>query len=78
MVAPTAEQRAAPAHVSMRTVRYSVQEGLIEAPGSCGPDAHFTNTHLVPNTHLAELLRIRGRADARFDLETINEFGRRD
>ena len=65
----TAEQLAAHASVSLRTVRYYVQEGLIEAPDSRGPGAHFTNTHL------SQLLRIRGLQEAGFDLKTIKELG---
>jgi DNA-binding transcriptional MerR regulator len=65
----TAEQLAEKANVSLRTVRYYVQEGLIDAPDSRGPGAHFTNTHL------SQLLRIRLLQDAGFDLKTIREMG---
>jgi DNA-binding transcriptional MerR regulator len=65
----TAEQLAEKANVSLRTVRYYIQEGLIEAPESRGPGAHFTNTHL------SQLLRIRLMQDAGFDLKTIKELG---
>ncbi len=65
----TAEQLAEKANVSLRTVRYYIQEGLIAAPESRGPGAHFTNTHL------SQLLRIRGLQDAGFDLRTIKELG---
>jgi DNA-binding transcriptional MerR regulator len=65
----TAEQLAGKASVSLRTVRYYIQEGLIDAPQSRGPGAHFTNTHL------SQLLRIRLLQDAGFDLKTIKEMG---
>jgi DNA-binding transcriptional MerR regulator len=65
----TAEQLAEKANVSLRTVRYYVQEGLIDAPENRGPGAHFANTHL------SQLLRIRGLQDAGFDLKTIKELG---
>jgi DNA-binding transcriptional MerR regulator len=65
----TAEQLAEKANVSLRTVRYYVQEGLIDPPESRGPGAHFTNTHL------SQLLRIRLLQDAGFDLKAIKEMG---
>jgi DNA-binding transcriptional MerR regulator len=65
----TAEQLAQKANLSLRTVRYYVQEGLIDPPESRGPGAHFTNTHL------SQLLRIRLLQDAGFDLRTIKEMG---
>lgn len=37
---------AAAADVSARTVRYYVQQGLIPAPESRGPGAHYTRDHL--------------------------------
>jgi DNA-binding transcriptional MerR regulator len=65
----TAERLAEKANVSLRTVRYYIQEGLIPPPENRGPGAHFTNTHLH------QLLRIRTLQDAGLDLKTIKEVG---
>src|SRR5262245_7422924 len=63
----TAEQLAAAAGVSLRTVRYYVQEELIERPLARGPGAHFTDTHL------RQLKRCKLLQDWGFDLETIRD-----
>lgn len=63
----TAEQLAALAGVSLRTVRYYVQEELIERPLARGPGAHFTDTHL------RQLKRCKLLQDWGFDLETIRD-----
>ena len=63
----TAEQLAALAGVSLRTVRYYVQEELIDRPLARGPGAHFTEKHL------AQLKRCKLLQDWGFDLETIRD-----
>lgn len=63
----TAEQLAALAGVSLRTVRYYVQEELIDRPLARGPGAHFTDTHL------RQLKRCKLLQDWGFDLETIRD-----
>lgn len=55
--------------VSVRTIRYYVQEGLIEAPRGRGPGAHFDAEHL------SQLRRVRLLQNAGFDLETIRDKG---
>lgn len=63
----TAEQLAALAGVSLRTVRYYVQEELIDRPLARGPGAHFTDEHL------RQLKRCKLLQDWGFDLETIRD-----
>lgn len=63
----TAEQLATLAGVSLRTVRYYVQEELIDRPLARGPGAHFTEKHL------AQLKRCKLLQDWGFDLETIRD-----
>lgn len=63
----TAEQLAALAGVSLRTVRYYVQEELIDRPLARGPGAHFTDLHL------RQLKRCKLLQDWGFDLETIRD-----
>ncbi|MFT3724210.1 MAG: MerR family transcriptional regulator [Hyphomonadaceae bacterium] len=63
----TAEQLAALAGVSLRTVRYYVQEELIDRPLARGPGAHFTDVHL------RQLKRCKLLQDWGFDLETIRD-----
>ena len=63
----TAEQLAALAGISLRTVRYYVQEELIDRPLARGPGAHFTDKHL------AQLKRCKLLQDWGFDLETIRD-----
>jgi DNA-binding transcriptional MerR regulator len=63
----TAEQLAQLAGVSLRTVRYYVQEELIDRPLARGPGAHFTDAHL------SQLKRCKLLQDWGFDLETIRD-----
>jgi DNA-binding transcriptional MerR regulator len=63
----TAEQLANLAGVSLRTVRYYVQEELIDRPEARGPGAHFTDKHL------RQLKRCKLLQDWGFDLETIRD-----
>lgn len=63
----TAEQLAQLAGVSLRTVRYYVQEELIDRPLARGPGAHFTDTHL------RQLKRCKLLQDWGFDLKTIRD-----
>lgn len=63
----TAEELAAAAQVSLRTVRYYVQEEIIDPPFGRGPGKHFGERHLV------QLRRARLLQDAGFDLETIRD-----
>ena len=63
----TAEQLAALAGVSLRTVRYYVQEELIDRPLGRGPGSHFNDTHL------RQLKRCKLLQDWGFDLETIRD-----
>ena len=63
----TAEQLAQLAGVSLRTVRYYVQEELIDRPLARGPGAHFTDKHL------AQLKRCKLLQDWGFDLESIRD-----
>lgn len=63
----TAEQLAERAGVSLRTVRYYVQEELIDRPLARGPGAHFTVKHLL------QLKRCKLLQDWGFDLETIRD-----
>lgn len=63
----TAEQLAQLAGVSLRTVRYYVQEELIDRPLSRGPGAHFTDKHL------RQLKRCKLLQDWGFDLESIRD-----
>lgn len=63
----TAEQLAQLAGVSLRTVRYYVQEELIDRPLARGPGAHFTDAHL------SQLNRCKLLQDWGFDLETIRD-----
>jgi DNA-binding transcriptional MerR regulator len=63
----TAEQLAQLSGVTLRTVRYYVQEGLIDRPEARGPGGHFTNKHL------RQLKRCQLLQDWGFDLETIRD-----
>jgi DNA-binding transcriptional MerR regulator len=63
----TAEQLAQLAGVTLRTVRYYVQEELIDRPLARGPGAHFTDKHL------SQLKRCKVLQDWGFDLETIRD-----
>ena len=63
----TAEQLAQLAGVSLRTVRYYVQEELIDRPLARGPGAHFTDKHLN------QLKRCKLLQDWGFDLESIRD-----
>jgi DNA-binding transcriptional MerR regulator len=63
----TAEQLAQLGGVSLRTVRYYVQEGLIDRPEARGPGANFTDRHL------RQLKRCQLLQDWGFDLETIRD-----
>lgn len=63
----TAEQLAQLAGVTLRTVRYYVQEELIDRPLARGPGAHFTDRHLD------QLKRCKLLQDWGFDLETIRD-----
>lgn len=63
----TAEELAAQAGVTLRTVRYYVQEELIDRPLARGPGAHFTDKHL------RQLRRCKLLQDWGFDLETIRD-----
>jgi DNA-binding transcriptional MerR regulator len=63
----TAEQLAQLSGVTLRTVRYYVQEGLIDRPEARGPGAHFTDRHL------RQLKRCQLLQDWGFDLETIRD-----
>ena len=63
----TAEQLAQLGGVPLRTVRYYVQEGLIDRPLARGPGAHFTDRHL------RQLKRCQLLQDWGFDLETIRD-----
>ena len=63
----TAEQLAQLGGVSLRTVRYYVQEELIDRPLARGPGAHFSDTHL------RQLKRCKLLQDWGFDLETIRD-----
>ena len=65
----TAEELARLTGVSVRTIRYYVQEGLIDNPRGRGPGAHFDEVHL------SQLRRVRALQQAGFDLETIQEKG---
>ena len=55
------------AGVSLRTVRYYVQEELVDRPLARGPGAHFTDLHL------RQLKRCKLLQDWGFDLETIRD-----
>ncbi len=63
----TAEQLAALAGVTLRTVRYYVQEELIDRPLARGPGAHFTDVAHCASS-CCKLLQDWG-----FDLETIRD-----
>jgi DNA-binding transcriptional MerR regulator len=63
----TAEQLAQLSGATLRTVRYYVQEGLIDRPEARGPGAHFTDRHL------RQLKRCQLLQDWGFDLETIRD-----
>lgn len=63
----TAEQLSQLGGVTLRTVRYYVQEGLIDRPEARGPGAHFTDRHL------SQLKRCQLLQDWGFDLETIRD-----
>jgi DNA-binding transcriptional MerR regulator len=52
---------------TLRTVRYYVQEELIDRPLARGPGAHFTDLHL------RQLKRCKLLQDWGFDLETIRD-----
>ena len=65
----TAEQLAELAGMPLRTVRYYVQEELIEAPLGLGRGSHFDDKHLD------QLKRIKLLQDAGFDLKEIRENG---
>jgi DNA-binding transcriptional MerR regulator len=63
----TAEQLAQLGGVTLRTVRYYVQEGLIDRPEARGPGPNFTDKHL------RQLKRCQLLQDWGFDLETIRD-----
>jgi DNA-binding transcriptional MerR regulator len=63
----TAEQLAFRAGLPLRTVRFYVQEKLIDPPLGRGPGAHFTAEHLV------QLQQARTLQNAGFSLEAIRE-----
>jgi DNA-binding transcriptional MerR regulator len=63
----TAETLAFRAGLPLRTVRYYVQEGLIDPPLGRGPGAHFTDHHL------AQLQQARTLQNSGFSLEAIRE-----
>jgi DNA-binding transcriptional MerR regulator len=66
----TAETLAFKAGVPLRTVRFYVQEKLIDPPLGRGPGAHFTERHLI------QLQQARVLQNAGMSLEAIRE--RRD
>jgi DNA-binding transcriptional MerR regulator len=63
----TAETLAFRAGLPLRTVRYYVQEGLIDPPLGRGRGAHFTDHHL------AQLQQARTLQNSGFSLEAIRE-----
>lgn len=63
----TAESLAFRAGVPLRTVRFYVQEKLIDPPLGRGPGAHFTDHHL------AQLQQARTLQNAGFSLDVIRE-----
>jgi DNA-binding transcriptional MerR regulator len=63
----TAEKLAFRAGVPLRTVRFYIQEKLIDPPLGRGPGAHFTDHHLV------QLQQARTLQNAGFSLEAIRE-----
>ena len=63
----TAETLSFRAGVPLRTVRFYVQEKLIDPPRGRGPGAHFTHHHLV------QLQQARTLQNAGFTLEVIRE-----
>jgi DNA-binding transcriptional MerR regulator len=65
----TAEQLAELAGMPLRTVRYYVQEELIEAPLGLGRGSHFDDKHLD------QLKRIKLLQASGFDLKAIRERG---
>ncbi len=65
----TAETLAFRAGVPLRTVRFYVQEKLIDPPLGRGPGAHFTDHHLV------QLQQARTLQNAGFSLDAIRERG---
>jgi hypothetical protein len=65
----TAEQLAELAGMPLRTVRYYVQEELIDPPLGLGRGSHFDDKHLD------QLKRIRLLQDAGFDLKQIRARG---
>jgi DNA-binding transcriptional MerR regulator len=65
----TAEQLADLAGLPLRTVRYYVQEELIDPPLGLGRGSHFDDKHLD------QLKRVRLLRDAGFDLKEIRKRG---
>lgn len=65
----TAEDLARLVGLSLRTVRYYVQKGLIAPPNGRGPGAHFDENHF------AQLQRVQLLQRAGFDLESIRDRG---
>lgn len=65
----TAEALAFRAGLPLRTVRFYVQEGLIDPPLGRGRGSHFTDHHL------AQLQQARTLQNAGFSLEAIRERG---
>lgn len=63
----TAEELAEAAGISLRTVRYYVQEEIIDPPFGRGPGRHFGDRHLL------QIRRARLLQDSGFDLETIRD-----
>ncbi|HSV03201.1 MAG TPA: helix-turn-helix domain-containing protein [Phenylobacterium sp.] len=63
----TAETLAFCAGLPLRTVRYYVQEGLVDPPLGRGRGAHFTDHHL------AQLQQARTLQNSGFSLEAIRE-----
>lgn len=64
----TAADLARRANVSVRTVRFYIQEGLVDPPLGRGPGAHFGERHLH------QLLRARSMQALGFDIATIRQY----
>jgi DNA-binding transcriptional MerR regulator len=70
-MAPTGKYTAADlarlANVPLRTVRFYVQQGLIDPPTGRGPGAHFGDRHLQ------QLARVRALQGAGLEIEVIRQ-----